>query len=333
MCWTTSSRRPTAGAAGVDRPAGRLPPRRRARRPRRCARPRRGGRCLPPGRIWRIHARDREVRRGQQPRHGAPAGDDPRRSPAGAQGGRGVVPGGLSRGRGDVPRARRRGTRCPATTPTCGPASSPRRCPRCRALTAPVPTSEGATLGGENVYAITKVDQERLTLAWSRQTGIPAVALRYSCTYGPRQSLLNPYTGLIAIFATRILNGLPPVLYEDGRQTRDLVFVEDVARANLIAATSGRAGRSAGQRRERDRHQRRRHRPAGGRGPRIDARPRDARGVPAGRDAPPHVRHRPRARRRVGADGVAPGGHRPLPRVGRAPRARWPSTSAPPSAG
>ena len=112
------------------------------------------------------------------------------------------------------------------------------RCPRCGGLTAPAPTPESATLGGENVYAITKVDQERLTLAWSRQTGIPAVALRYSCTYGPRQSLLNPYTGLIAIFATRILNGLPPVLYEDGRQTRDLVFVEDVARANLIAATS-----------------------------------------------------------------------------------------------
>ncbi len=112
------------------------------------------------------------------------------------------------------------------------------RCPGCGAATTAVPTPESAPIGGENTYAITKVDQERLTLAWSRQTGIPAVALRYSCTYGPRQSLLNPYTGLIAIFATRILNGLAPVLYEDGRQTRDLVFVEDVARANLIAATT-----------------------------------------------------------------------------------------------
>jgi len=111
-------------------------------------------------------------------------------------------------------------------------------CPHCGADTAPIPTPESAPTGGENVYAITKVDQERLTLAWSQQTGIPAVALRYSCTYGPRQSLLNPYTGVIAIFATRLLNGLAPVLYEDGEQTRDLVFVDDVVRANLIAATT-----------------------------------------------------------------------------------------------
>jgi dTDP-L-rhamnose 4-epimerase len=62
------------------------------------------------------------------------------------------------------------------------------------------------------------------------------VALRYSCTYGPRQSVFNPYTGVIAIFATRLLNGQPPVLYEDGEQTRDLCFVGDVARANLLAA-------------------------------------------------------------------------------------------------
>jgi dTDP-L-rhamnose 4-epimerase len=64
------------------------------------------------------------------------------------------------------------------------------------------------------------------------------VALRYSCTYGPRQSVFNPYTGVIAIFATRLLNGQPPVLYEDGEQTRDLCFVEDVAQANLLAATT-----------------------------------------------------------------------------------------------
>jgi dTDP-L-rhamnose 4-epimerase len=64
------------------------------------------------------------------------------------------------------------------------------------------------------------------------------VALRYSCTYGPRQSVFNPYTGVIAIFATRLLNGQPPVLFEDGEQTRDLCFVGDVARANLLAAQS-----------------------------------------------------------------------------------------------
>ncbi|HYY58851.1 MAG TPA: NAD-dependent epimerase/dehydratase family protein, partial [Pyrinomonadaceae bacterium] len=67
---------------------------------------------------------------------------------------------------------------------------------------------------------------------------IPTVALRYSCTYGPRQSIFNPYTGVIAIFCTRILNNQPPVLYEDGEQTRDFSFVEDIARANLLAATT-----------------------------------------------------------------------------------------------
>ena len=84
--------------------------------------------------------------------------------------------------------------------------------------------------------ALTKVDQERLVLLWGKQTGIPTVALRYSCTYGPRQSLFNPYTGVIAIFCTRLLNDQPPVMYEDGGQTRDLCFVEDIARANLLVA-------------------------------------------------------------------------------------------------
>jgi dTDP-L-rhamnose 4-epimerase len=111
-------------------------------------------------------------------------------------------------------------------------------CPACDAATTPVPTPEEAPIGGETVYAITKVDQERLTLAWGRQTGIPTVALRYSCTYGPRQSVFNPYTGVIAIFATRLLNGQPPILYEDGEQTRDMCFVEDIARANVLAATT-----------------------------------------------------------------------------------------------
>jgi dTDP-L-rhamnose 4-epimerase len=73
-------------------------------------------------------------------------------------------------------------------------------------------------------------------LLWGKQTGIPTVALRYSCTYGPRQSLFNPYTGVIAIFCTRLLNNQPPIVYEDGEQTRDLCFVEDIARANLLVA-------------------------------------------------------------------------------------------------
>ncbi|HEY1770450.1 MAG TPA: NAD-dependent epimerase/dehydratase family protein [Chthoniobacterales bacterium] len=109
-------------------------------------------------------------------------------------------------------------------------------CPVCGAVTTSAPTPEHAPVGGETVYGLTKVDQEKLVLLWGKQVGLPTVALRYSCTYGPRQSIFNPYTGVIAIFCTRLLNDLPPVLYEDGEQTRDFSFVEDIARANLLAA-------------------------------------------------------------------------------------------------
>ena len=111
-------------------------------------------------------------------------------------------------------------------------------CPICGKVTTSIPTREGTPGGGETVYALTKVDQERLVLLWGKQTGVPTVALRYSCTYGPRQSLFNPYTGVIAIFCTRLLNAQPPIMYEDGGQTRDLCFVEDIARANLLVAST-----------------------------------------------------------------------------------------------
>jgi dTDP-L-rhamnose 4-epimerase len=109
-------------------------------------------------------------------------------------------------------------------------------CPFCGTATTSAPTPENAPVGGETVYGLTKVDQEKLVLLWGKQVGIPTVALRYSCTYGPRQSIFNPYTGVIAIFSTRLVNNLPPILYEDGEQTRDFSFVEDVARANLLVA-------------------------------------------------------------------------------------------------
>ncbi len=107
-------------------------------------------------------------------------------------------------------------------------------CPICGAITKSAPTPENAPVGGETVYGLTKVDQEKLVLLWGKQVGIPTVALRYACTYGPRQSIFNPYTGVIAIFCTRLLNNLPPVLYEDGEQTRDFSFVEDIARATKL---------------------------------------------------------------------------------------------------
>ena len=110
------------------------------------------------------------------------------------------------------------------------------RCPICHEPTTSVPTPEEAPVGGETVYGLTKIDQEKLVLLWGKQVGIPTLALRYSCTYGPRQSIFNPYTGVIAIFCTRLLNNLAPMFYEDGEQTRDLSFVEDIARANLLAA-------------------------------------------------------------------------------------------------
>ncbi|HET7095155.1 MAG TPA: NAD-dependent epimerase/dehydratase family protein, partial [Thermomicrobiales bacterium] len=114
-------------------------------------------------------------------------------------------------------------------------------CPICAAAATPAPTDEAAPTGGGNVYAISKMTQERLVLTWGQATGIPVAALRYSCTYGPRQSLFNPYTGVIAIFCTRLVNRRPPVVYEDGRQSRDLIYVDDVARANLLVATDSRA--------------------------------------------------------------------------------------------
>jgi dTDP-L-rhamnose 4-epimerase len=90
-------------------------------------------------------------------------------------------------------------------------------------------------------YAMSKYWNEMLALKLGKLYHIPTVALRYSLTYGPRQSLFNPYTGVCSIFSTRILNGKPPVVYEDGCQTRDFVFVEDVAAANLLVAEKDEA--------------------------------------------------------------------------------------------
>jgi dTDP-L-rhamnose 4-epimerase len=85
-------------------------------------------------------------------------------------------------------------------------------------------------------YAMSKYWSERLALQLGKLYDIPTSALRYSLTFGPRQSLFNPYTGICSIFSTRILNGKGPVIYEDGLQTRDFIFVEDVARANILVA-------------------------------------------------------------------------------------------------
>jgi dTDP-L-rhamnose 4-epimerase len=99
----------------------------------------------------------------------------------------------------------------------------------------PVPTPESKTPLPSSVYALSKYDQERLCLIVGGAYGIETVALRLFNVYGPRQALSNPYTGVMAIFASRYLNDLPPLIYEDGRQRRDFVNVHDVANAFRLA--------------------------------------------------------------------------------------------------
>jgi dTDP-L-rhamnose 4-epimerase len=105
----------------------------------------------------------------------------------------------------------------------------------------PVRTNEEKVPALESVYALTKFDQERLCLILGRAYGIPTVALRFLNVYGPRQALSNPYTGVLAIFASRLLNGEAPLLFEDGEQQRDFVSVHDVVSACMLAMESDAA--------------------------------------------------------------------------------------------
>jgi dTDP-L-rhamnose 4-epimerase len=103
---------------------------------------------------------------------------------------------------------------------------------------APCPTPESKAPTLSSVYALGKYDQERMCLMIGRAYGIPTVALRFFNVYGPRQALSNPYTGVLAIFASRLLNGNAPLIFEDGLQQRDFVSVHDVARACRMALES-----------------------------------------------------------------------------------------------
>ncbi len=111
-------------------------------------------------------------------------------------------------------------------------------CPQCGEALMPVPTREEKPLQCTSIYALSKKDQEEMTLLYGRTYGLPVVALRYFNIYGPRQALSNPYTGVCAIFASRLLNGRAPLIFEDGLQMRDFVSVHDVVRANLLAMES-----------------------------------------------------------------------------------------------
>ncbi len=105
------------------------------------------------------------------------------------------------------------------------------RCATCAAALEPIPTPEDTPLAPGHPYAVSKLAQERLVLGGE----LPSAALRFFLTYGPRQSLTNPYTGVVSIFSSRLLSGERPLVYEDGRQTRDFVFAEDVAAATELA--------------------------------------------------------------------------------------------------
>jgi dTDP-L-rhamnose 4-epimerase len=102
----------------------------------------------------------------------------------------------------------------------------------------PVPTPESKTPSLRSIYALSKYDQERMCLLIGEAYRIPTVALRFFNVYGTRQALSNPYTGVLAIFASRYLNRRPPVIFEDGLQRRDFVSVYDVARACRLALTA-----------------------------------------------------------------------------------------------
>ena len=122
-------------------------------------------------------------------------------------------------------------------------------------LLEPVPTPERKPVELASVYALGKYVQERMCMIVARAYGFEAAALRLFNVYGPRQALSNPYTGVLAIFGSRLMNGRPPMVFEDGRQRRDFVHVSDVARAFRLAmevpAADGRvlnvgSGRSVG---------------------------------------------------------------------------------------
>jgi dTDP-L-rhamnose 4-epimerase len=108
----------------------------------------------------------------------------------------------------------------------------------------PVPTPETKAPALASVYALSKFDQEQMCLMVGRAYNIPTVALRFFNTFGTRQALSNPYTGVLAIFASRLLNDKPPLIFEDGYQKRDFVSVHDVAQACRLALEApGAAGR------------------------------------------------------------------------------------------
>ncbi|MHB8646323.1 MAG: NAD-dependent epimerase/dehydratase family protein, partial [Thermomicrobiales bacterium] len=117
-------------------------------------------------------------------------------------------------------------------------------CPICGSPATPVPTREDALLQPQSIYASTKQTQEQLVMIACQSHGIEPVVLRYQNVYGPGQSLTNPYTGIISIFCSLIIEGQPLLLFEDGLPSRDFVFIDDVAAATVAAVETPGVGKS-----------------------------------------------------------------------------------------
>lgn len=109
------------------------------------------------------------------------------------------------------------------------------KCPECGLTLNPVPTDEATPFNSSSVYALSKQHQEELGLLIGDTYDINTTVLRFFLVYGPRQALSNPYTGVCAIFSSRLLNDKPPIVFEDGLQTRDFVNVKDICQALLLA--------------------------------------------------------------------------------------------------
>lgn len=108
------------------------------------------------------------------------------------------------------------------------------KCPLCAKNTELLPTDEESKIHPTSIYGITKQVQEQMFMVMGKSLGIPAVAFRYQNVYGAGQSLSNPYTGILSIFSTRIKNGNDITIFEDGEESRDFVYIDDVVEATLL---------------------------------------------------------------------------------------------------
>jgi dTDP-L-rhamnose 4-epimerase len=109
------------------------------------------------------------------------------------------------------------------------------KCNHCGGELELMPTDENSKIHPESIYGITKSNQEQMVLMSCESLSISAVALRYQNVYGPGQSLTNPYTGILSIFSTRILNNNSINVFEDGEESRDFVYIDDVIDATILA--------------------------------------------------------------------------------------------------